>query len=158
MRAVQFSPDGRRLLSASEDGTARLWDPETGHPVSEPMRHGARVTDAEFSPDGSQVVTFSSDKAVRTGRSLKRRCQHPIGCRRLLKRSPVSISMRKTWLKCCRWKSFTGLGRRKREHGFGLLRPVGAMVLCGQRGAHDIALFGRHHARVCEAPHRREHP
>ena len=65
VRAVQFSPDGRKLLSASEDGTVRLWDPETGHPVSEPMRHGARVTNAEFSPDGSQVVTFSSDKAVR---------------------------------------------------------------------------------------------
>ena len=29
------------------------------------MSHGARVTNAEFSPDGSQVVTFSSDKAVR---------------------------------------------------------------------------------------------
>jgi len=65
VRAVQFSPDGRKLLSASEDGTARLWDPETGHPVSEPMRHGARVMNAEFSPDGSQLVTFSSDKAVR---------------------------------------------------------------------------------------------
>jgi WD40 repeat protein len=65
VRAVQFSADGRKLLSASEDGTARLWDPETGHHVSEPMRHGARVTSAEFSPDGSQVVTFSSDKAVR---------------------------------------------------------------------------------------------
>jgi WD40 repeat protein len=65
VRAVQFSPDGRKLLSASEDGTARLWDPETGHPVSEPMRHGARVMNAEFSPDGSRVVTFSSDKGVR---------------------------------------------------------------------------------------------
>jgi len=65
VRAVQFSPDGRKLLSASDDGTVRLWDPETGHLISEPMRHGARVMDAQFSPDGSQVVTFSSDKAVR---------------------------------------------------------------------------------------------
>ena len=32
----------------------------------------------------------------------------------------------------------------QREHGFGLLRTVGQMVLCGQRDAHDIALFGRH--------------
>jgi WD40 repeat protein len=65
VRTVQFSADGRKLLSASEDGTARLWDPETGHPVSEPMRHGAGVMNAEFSPDGSQLVTFSSDKTVR---------------------------------------------------------------------------------------------
>ena len=65
VRAVQFSPDGRKLLSASDDGTARLWDPETGHPMSEPMRHGARVVDAEFSPDGSRALTLSSDKSVR---------------------------------------------------------------------------------------------
>lgn len=65
VRAVLFSPDGRKLLTASEDGTARFWDPETGHPVSEPMRHGARVTSAEFSPDGTRVVTTSADMAVR---------------------------------------------------------------------------------------------
>ena len=65
VQAVQFSPDGRKLLSASDDGTVRLWDPETGYPVSEPMRHGARVMSAQFSPDGLQLVTFSSDKAVR---------------------------------------------------------------------------------------------
>jgi WD40 repeat protein len=65
VHTAQFSPDGRRILTASEEGIARLWDTETGHPLSEPMRHGSRVTSAEFSPDGSRVVTCSSDKAVR---------------------------------------------------------------------------------------------
>jgi eukaryotic-like serine/threonine-protein kinase len=65
VQRAQFSPDGRKLLTASGDGAARLWDIETGHAISETMRHGAQVTSAEFSPDGTRVVTCSSDKAVR---------------------------------------------------------------------------------------------
>jgi eukaryotic-like serine/threonine-protein kinase len=65
VQRAQFSPDGRKLLTASRDGAARLWDSETGHAASETMRHGAQVTSAEFSPDGTRVVTCSSDKAVR---------------------------------------------------------------------------------------------
>lgn len=65
IRSLQFSPDGRKILTASEDGLARLWDPESGHPVSEPMKHGSGVTSAEFSPDGMRVVTCSPDRAVR---------------------------------------------------------------------------------------------
>jgi hypothetical protein len=42
-----------------------LWDPETGQPVSEPLRHGLRVHSAEFSPNGTQVVTCSPDKTIR---------------------------------------------------------------------------------------------
>jgi WD40 repeat protein len=65
VKSVQFSPDGRKLLTACEDGNARLWDPETGQPVSEPLRHGLRVHSAEFSPNGTQVVTCSPDKTIR---------------------------------------------------------------------------------------------
>jgi len=54
-----FSPDGRRILTASgEDGKAgeaRVWDAASGVPVTPPMKHEARVYSAEFSLDGRRV-------------------------------------------------------------------------------------------------------
>src|SRR5215470_6807580 len=60
-----FSADGRRILTASADKTARLWDVATGAPIGEPMRHDDEVVDAAFSPDGARVVTASKDRTAR---------------------------------------------------------------------------------------------
>ena len=59
-----FSPDGSRLLTASEDQSTRLWDTETGEPVVLPMRHHAPVGTAAFSADGTLIVTSSADQVV----------------------------------------------------------------------------------------------
>ena len=63
--SASFSPDGKRVVTASGDKTARVWDADTGKPVGEPMTHGEAVHSASFSPDGKRVVTASWDKTAR---------------------------------------------------------------------------------------------
>jgi len=62
---AQFSPDGKRVVTASVDKTARLWDGSSGKPIGEPMKHEDVVFSADFSPDGKRVVTASVDKTAR---------------------------------------------------------------------------------------------
>jgi WD40 repeat protein len=51
-----FSPDGQRVLTASDDGTARVWDARTGQALGEPMEHPGSINSAQFSPDGRRVM------------------------------------------------------------------------------------------------------
>jgi WD40 repeat protein len=62
---AEFSPDGKRVVTASWDKTARLWDAETGKPIGEPLGHTDVVWTAAFSPDGKRIVSASSDKTAR---------------------------------------------------------------------------------------------
>src|SRR5262252_8105893 len=41
--SAQFSPDGQRIVTASKDGTARLWDAASGDPIGEPMQSNEAV-------------------------------------------------------------------------------------------------------------------
>jgi WD40 repeat protein/tetratricopeptide (TPR) repeat protein len=60
-----FSPDGRRVVTASIDGTARVCDWTTGRSIGVPMRHRDAVTYAAFSPDGDRIATASWDGSAR---------------------------------------------------------------------------------------------
>ena len=62
---VAFSPDGRTAVTASTDGTARLWDASNGEPRGEPLRHEAGVMQAAFSPDSRLVITAGLDRTAR---------------------------------------------------------------------------------------------
>ncbi|MDJ0782266.1 MAG: WD40 repeat domain-containing protein, partial [Desulfosarcinaceae bacterium] len=65
VRAVSFSPDGRTLVSGSEDNTVRLWDAATGEALQELKGHTGYVWSVSFSPDGQIIASGSADKTMR---------------------------------------------------------------------------------------------
>jgi WD40 repeat protein len=71
---ARYSPDGRRIVTASDDNTGRLWNAETGRPLAVLRGHGVPLGGAEFSPDGSRVLTYAQDYTTRVydGRSGRR--------------------------------------------------------------------------------------
>ena len=64
IRSIDFSPDGRALVSASEDGTLRVWDPVDGsHELQ--LGHLLGITAVAFSPTGDLIASGSEDQTVR---------------------------------------------------------------------------------------------
>jgi len=88
LRSVAFSPDGTKIVSGSKDGTIRIWD--LGAPralkiappwpklttvlacladalglLSEKTNaHGYSIRSVAFSPDGTKIVSGSSDGTI----------------------------------------------------------------------------------------------
>jgi WD40 repeat protein len=60
-----FSADGRRIVTASWDNTARVWNADTGARVALMQGHEGKVNSAAFSRDGTRIVTASDDNTAR---------------------------------------------------------------------------------------------
>jgi WD40 repeat protein len=62
---ARFSPDGRRLVTASADATVKVWFADTGQIITTFANHRAMVFDALLSPDGNRILTASADRTAK---------------------------------------------------------------------------------------------
>jgi WD40 repeat protein/DNA-binding SARP family transcriptional activator len=68
IRGVAWSPDGRWIATSSEDGSARIWDADTGTLRFTLSGHRAFVEDVAWSPDSDRLVTGSDDGTAKVWR------------------------------------------------------------------------------------------
>jgi WD40 repeat protein len=87
--AAEFSPDGERIVSASEDGTARVWLAESTPEVHLILAEKDRILDAEFSPDGKQIATASVDNTAQVYDATSGRQLHSLNGHQGIVRSIV---------------------------------------------------------------------
>lgn len=60
-----WSPKGLRVATGASDNTARVWDAQTGQPLTPPLMHSNWVTAVAFSPNGDWLATGCKDGSVR---------------------------------------------------------------------------------------------
>lgn len=77
---AEVSPDGRFIVTASADETARIWDINTGDLICDPLQHNeyAEVSHAIFSPDGKWVATAADDGEVRVWKIANGQPEGPV--------------------------------------------------------------------------------
>ena len=61
IRCASFSPDGKRVVTGSSDGRARVWNALSGEPLTNPTVYHSTIFNVRFSADGTQLLTASAD-------------------------------------------------------------------------------------------------
>jgi eukaryotic-like serine/threonine-protein kinase len=62
--AVAWSPDGQRISSGGNDGTAKVWDATSGNTLVTYNGHSGPVESVDWSPDGHRIVSGGDDNSV----------------------------------------------------------------------------------------------
>jgi WD40 repeat protein len=78
VRAAAFSPNGELIVTASDDGRARVYDARTKR-LLHVLRPNGPVTTASFSPDGLRVATGGADGPARLWNARSGRLLHALG-------------------------------------------------------------------------------
>jgi WD40 repeat protein len=106
--AAAYSPDGSKIVTASWDGTAKVWDVRTGQEILTLKGHTKEVSFAAFTQDGRRIVTGSYDHTAKiwdaaTGRELHtvRGCTETIDfspdCQKIVSGSGLEPSDAEIW-------------------------------------------------------------
>jgi hypothetical protein len=61
VNAASFSPDGKRVVTASSDQTARVWDAESGKEIAVLKAHEGAALGVGWHPSGERIVTAGAD-------------------------------------------------------------------------------------------------
>ena len=77
----EFSPNGKLVVTISDDRTAKVWDIQSGQEVTTLLGHQDVLTAVQFNPAGDRIVTASADKTARlwdikSGRELMKFVGH----------------------------------------------------------------------------------
>ena len=56
---MAFSPDGKRIVSGSQDKTVKVWDAQHRQETLTLKGHTGWVSSVAFSPDGKRIVSGS---------------------------------------------------------------------------------------------------
>jgi len=65
MNALVYSPDGRRIITAADDGKIKVWDVKSGFCIVTFTEHTSGVTACEFAKKGNVLFTSSLDGSIR---------------------------------------------------------------------------------------------
>ena len=71
--SIAFSPDGKRIATAGEDRTAKIWDLASAKDLYTLSGHTNLLTGVAFNPDGTRLATSSFDGTTKVWDALSGR-------------------------------------------------------------------------------------